>query len=963
MNQLQIKFYVLVLACFNVISALAQTPNLLDNPSFENYVNCPFGLGDINDAYWDKAPFHTGSSDYFNACSASGASGVPNNTFGPSLAYQGDAYTGGYIGLQSNAYREYIFDTLLAPLQANKRYEVSFAYRLAPNARFAGDDLGFYLSTTVPTGTGTGALGVTPQSQNPAGNYLTNSTWEIYADTIIAAGGEQYITIGAFDAVLPVILANQTASIGGAYLYFDAISVHLLEGIDGDSTVCIGDTAQIYAFEMDSVHWVNSNNPTVVIDTADTIYVSPTTTTTYWCISTVDTFEWTVQVISPISNFAGPDTSFCETETFVRSLNLPNYDFLWSTNDTTSSITIQDSGQYWVEVSLYGCTSYDTFNVEFLGFPDFDLGLDQTICWYDTITLDPNVTSNSTANNNVDYQWNTGSTNSSIEVNTPGYYWVDITNIHCTRRDSIEIIHHPTVTVDLGVDQEFCYSNSEPIIPNAQNATSYQWSTGSQANQISVSTTNTYMVTATGNGCHAYDSVQYTFYHDPYFDLPESIMYCKGDTVTVTTGLDPTNLSFLWNTGITDTFLQVSDGSRGNYWVQVSDDNCTMRDTVFIDMYDPIDLELGEDVKFCEGESFEIVPNTDNSYNYQWSNGSSSQSINVSSSGIFSVTVSDANCQETDKIRVFFFEYPEIDLGDDITLCAPGQLEFDVTSSWQNVRYNWYDGTTTPRHIMYADKDQTLWVRLTNEVCSTSDSLNVHIATPPFLRLPKDTIICEDEVAIVQPETNGSLRYLWSNGDTIKTLTTSSSGVYVLTVDDGTCVSKDTVEVKAFETPKLEISAPEYICIGETEVLDATIPNVKYYLWEDGSSSPTLSIYEPGFYSVLAYHDCGVEKDTVLIQDCECFVRFPNAFKPVPSGINKTFGAVVDCELLSFELRIYDRWGKLVFETKDQNTTWDGKINNQIAPVGSYGYVCEYKALYDGEPINRNVQGSVTIIR
>jgi hypothetical protein len=109
--------------------AKAQPVNLVSNPSFENFNFCPNSLGDIPNAFWDKAPFHTGSSDYFNACATVFTCDVPTNTFGTSNAHTGVAYVGGYIGLQSSAYREYIFDTLISPLQAGKRYRVSFLYK------------------------------------------------------------------------------------------------------------------------------------------------------------------------------------------------------------------------------------------------------------------------------------------------------------------------------------------------------------------------------------------------------------------------------------------------------------------------------------------------------------------------------------------------------------------------------------------------------------------------------------------------------------------------------------------------------------------------------------------------------------------------------------------------------------------------------------------------------------------
>ncbi len=940
--------------------ALAQN-NLLPQPSFENFITCPNGLSDISEAYWDKAPNHSGSSDYFHSCATVGSCDVPNNTFGTAFANTGQAYAGGYCGLSTGStYREYICDTLSQTLQAGQQYVVSFHYRLASNARFSSNDMGFYLSSTLPSGTGTGALGVTPTSWNPTGGQLQNNTsWALYIDTITATGGEQYITIGAFNTNPATVLYNSSASIGGAYYYWDDVHVYKLEGVGGDTNICLGDSGQMYVIDLDSVSWRDSANPTVVFSTQDTVTVAPTQTTTYMAVVPGDTYYFTMNVIAPIFGFLGNDTIICEGETVTKVVDLGNgYSYEWSTGDTDSALVTQDSGQFWLEVDLHGCLSYDTFHIGYFFFPEYDLGPDVTICWYDSTVLDPNVTGGPLNS----YTWNTGQNTPTITVSTPGTYWVMMTNDDCSMYDTIEVDYHPTIVVDLGPDQEFCYSPSEPLVPNAQNASSFTWSTGATTPTTNATTTGTYYVTATGNGCNAFDSVHYTFYYDPYFDLPETLMYCDYDTLEIGTGLDTTGLSFIWNVGATTPTIEVEGGSQGNYWVQVSGEHCSMRDTVYVGMHPPIDLELGDDIPACEGDSVAVIPNTNPLFDYTWSNGSTVNQLSVTESGVFTVTVSNGPCAETDVIRVFFYEYPEVDLGDDITLCAPGELEFDVTSQWSAVNYHWYDGTTTPKHIMFVEDDQMIWVRATNFICTTGDSLYITMAMPPTIQLIDDTILCEDKTARVKAEGNPMWDYAWSNGDSTQTLTTSAGGTYSITVDDGTCISIDSVKVYDLSDPNIDILGPEYICLGDIEFLDATTKGAFQYRWNDRTYDPILNIYDPGEYTVEVSHACGIARDTIFVKDCECFVRFPNAFRPTPAGVNKTFGPEVECEITLYKLRVFNRWGETIFYTEDVNETWDGRINNRRAGVGSYGWIVEYKGLYDGERIERTQQGTVFLL-
>ena len=77
----------------------------------------------------------------------------------------------------------------------------------------------------------------------------------------------------------------------------------------------------------------------------------------------------------------------------------------------------------------------------------------------------------------------------------------------------------------------------------------------------------------------------------------------------------------------------------------------------------------------------------------------------------------------------------------------------------------------------------------------------------------------------------------------------------------------------------------------------------------------------------------------------------------------KDIGAEIECEITQFKLRVFDRWGAALFYTEDATERWDGKVNNNLAPIGSYGWICEYKGLYDGEKINRKQQGNVMLIQ
>ncbi len=157
-------FYILFIALFS-LSANAQ--NLVPNPGFEDYYNCPQSISEVPSpgaiTYGVKnwtVP-GAGTSDYYNACGA-GIVGVPQNIFGYQQAHGGNAYVGMitmlyYLHPNSDTYREYVETQLAQPLKKNNLYNVSFYVNTAATdglsylggqdySFWATDGIGAYLS-------------------------------------------------------------------------------------------------------------------------------------------------------------------------------------------------------------------------------------------------------------------------------------------------------------------------------------------------------------------------------------------------------------------------------------------------------------------------------------------------------------------------------------------------------------------------------------------------------------------------------------------------------------------------------------------------------------------------------------------------------------------------------------------------------------------------------------------------
>jgi gliding motility-associated-like protein len=210
-----------------VFGLTGEAQNLVPNPSFEKYSNCPNAGGEIYFAIPWVDP-SSGSSDYYNACSSNFQSSVPTNLSGHRWPRTGKAYAGiaTYASTIPQA-REYIQVKLNDTLVTGKLYCVGFYVSFSEVAEFASNGFSAYFSLS-PISCSACLLPYIPQI-NYLGSPITDTAkWTLISGTFIANGGEQYITIGNFNSDANTIssLVNPSGSGGpAAYYYIDDVYV------------------------------------------------------------------------------------------------------------------------------------------------------------------------------------------------------------------------------------------------------------------------------------------------------------------------------------------------------------------------------------------------------------------------------------------------------------------------------------------------------------------------------------------------------------------------------------------------------------------------------------------------------------------------------------------------------------------------------------------------------------------
>jgi gliding motility-associated-like protein len=135
------------------------------------------------------------------------------------------------------------------------------------------------------------------------------------------------------------------------------------------------------------------------------------------------------------------------------------------------------------------------------------------------------------------------------------------------------------------------------------------------------------------------------------------------------------------------------------------------------------------------------------------------------------------------------------------------------------------------------------------------------------------------------------------------------------------------------------------------------------YLWSNGDKTPTIAVTDAGTYTLQITDTNGCKASgSAVITDSSCpqYVYLPNAFTPNHDGRNDIYRPAFAGPTSGFRFAVYDRWGRLMFETSDPTAGWDGTTGGKEQPVGVYVWVCVYKLYEQPERMQR---GTVMLLR
>lgn len=395
-------------------------------------------------------------------------------------------------------------------------------------------------------------------------------------------------------------------------------------------SVCPGGSTTLTASGGQSYSWFNGG-------TTASITVNPPVTTIYGVVVTgangcTSSASITVTVSAPAANITPANPVICGVGSATLTAS-GGTSYLWSTSQTTASITVNPSSTtaYTVTVTgSNGCTASVSKTVTVNPLPVSNISTpNASICNGGSTTLD--------AGNWSSYLWSTGQSTRTITV-SGGTYTVTVTNSGgCTATASQTITVFQTPAPTISGATTFCSGNSTTL--DAGSWSSYLWSTGASSQTIPVNTGGTYTVTVTNqDGCIGTNSRTVTVFPTPTPAIIGANTLCAGNSTTLDAG---SWSSYLWSTGSTLQTISVNTG--GTYTVTVTNANgCAGSASHSVTVFPLPSPTIGGTNISCAGSSTTL--NAGSWESYLWSTGATTQTISVNTAGTYTVTVSNNGC-------------------------------------------------------------------------------------------------------------------------------------------------------------------------------------------------------------------------------------------------------------------------------------------------------------------------------
>lgn len=648
-----------------------------------------------------------------------------------------------------------------------------------------------------------------------------------------------------------------------------------------------------------------------------------------------DTVVHTVQVHAPPVVIASADTSLCYGESYQMHVSGASY-YAWSpatylsATQTSNPIATPRQNMSYVVVGTdqHGCTATDTVSITVNPVPDGQVISDRNICIGSNAEL--------WAYGGIDYEWSPAASLSNAYVSSPvsnatstTTYVVKIINeFRCVDYDTLTVYVHPYPQGILKESDTICFGRS--VVVETAGGNEFVWS-------------------------------------------PADGLSCADCALPVAAPLQTT----MYRASITNQF------------------SCTTLDSILLVVHPNADAHIQGPQDVCVGSKETLVASGGNAY--LWSptdavNCENCHTVIIAPQANTTYVVwvnNEFNCPAYDTFYVTVRPLPEVITIEDVTLCQGDSILLDTrVQGAANHLWTPTEGLSNPTALSpKASPSATQLYRITAISpygCERSDSVIVRVIDKVRVALTGDTELCRGESTqlFTEPIEAGytgihvvwsPVNYLESPIDPSPVITPDASIEYRLIAYSGSCVpDTHVVTLTVHPLPQVEIVRDRKVSVGTPISLTVQSGSViEEMLWGPAHLLDCTTCDNPRFVAtsservqveVTDNYGCKNTDEAWIevVGYCGDDVYVPNTFTPNNDEVNdKLYVRNLSLEGLKV-FRIFDRWGRLVFETTNIQEGWDGTYKGRTLNSGVFAYYVDL-VCSNGQTIRKT--GNVTLLR
>ncbi|MGB0850217.1 MAG: lectin-like domain-containing protein [Bacteroidia bacterium] len=450
--------------------------------------------------------------------------------------------------------------------------------------------------------------------------------------------------------------------------------------------------------------------------------------------------------------------------------------------------------------------------------------------------------------------------------------------------------------------------------------------------------------------------------------VPDTSYLCRGDTITLN-AKESQNSTYSWkpSTGLDDPTIRTPrcfSTVHMDYEVSYLD-LCgnLLVDTVHVGIDEPFTIEDFPDSLLCDGLQYYFDLKT--AYDsVLWGDGNTSKRVVWVDEGFYTIRAWRGVCYDDDSFYIYTDISPNITFSGDSLFCEGDSTFIEIQIEPNDAAHQWFDGSTVTRRSFKSSTSE--YVSVSNDCGSGNFPFEVEEIRLDDLELGADTILCEGDSLILNAGVSTDHKIEWNTGESSMTLLVTEPGDYSVEISkNDLCYDDESISVVGVELPILGEIDDVLLCINEVIYLSTNVSNGTL-IWNNAvtADSFVLKNYN-GEINVKASNICGDDSSTLQVElkECFCNIIYPNAFTPNDDVLNESFKATVDCpKLSSYEHKIYNRWGEMIFETSDISNSWDGTFSGQKVPMGVYYWISEWSGIENGLETRKIDKGIIHVL-